>query len=203
MNTHKNAPLTPKGREAMVRCVEAGLSRAAAARYRITGSRLRTASTRISRAGPPFRSCNCAAAQTTHGAPNKGDLPSPLPGHRIPPAVTPFRSRERRAPKPAYRREEFSGVKVGCAMRPSRRPALLRTIEHAVGGDAHFLLGFAEGRRQVRCRRHAGSQRDGRRHHGAGRPGWRHLSTRPSREKLRRLSDEMIKAVKPYDAGQN
>ena len=32
MNTHKNAPLTPKGREAMVRCVEAGLSKAAAAR---------------------------------------------------------------------------------------------------------------------------------------------------------------------------
>jgi transposase len=32
MNSHKNAPLTPKGREAMVRCVEAGLSNAAAAR---------------------------------------------------------------------------------------------------------------------------------------------------------------------------
>src|SRR5216684_6950306 len=32
MNTHKNAPLTPKGREAMVQCVEAGLSQAAAAR---------------------------------------------------------------------------------------------------------------------------------------------------------------------------
>ena len=32
MNSHKNAPLTPKGREAMARCVEAGLSNAAAAR---------------------------------------------------------------------------------------------------------------------------------------------------------------------------
>ena len=32
MDTHKNAPLTPKGREAMVRCVEGGLSKAAAAR---------------------------------------------------------------------------------------------------------------------------------------------------------------------------
>src|ERR1700692_626057 len=32
MNSHKNAPLTPKGREAMVRCVEAGLSNTAAAR---------------------------------------------------------------------------------------------------------------------------------------------------------------------------
>ena len=33
MDTHKNAPLTPKGREAMVRSVvESGLSRAAAAR---------------------------------------------------------------------------------------------------------------------------------------------------------------------------
>src|SRR6201987_174648 len=33
MDTHKNAPLTPKGREAMVRCVvEDGLSKAAAAR---------------------------------------------------------------------------------------------------------------------------------------------------------------------------
>src|SRR5690348_9006490 len=33
MDTHKNAPLTPKGREAMVRSVvEGGLSRAAAAR---------------------------------------------------------------------------------------------------------------------------------------------------------------------------
>src|SRR5437879_11986388 len=32
MNSHKNAPLTPKGREAMVRCVDAGLSNAAAAR---------------------------------------------------------------------------------------------------------------------------------------------------------------------------
>src|SRR6195256_496150 len=32
MDTHKNAPLTPKGREAMVRCVETGLSNAAAAR---------------------------------------------------------------------------------------------------------------------------------------------------------------------------
>ncbi len=33
MNTHKNAPLTPKGREAMVRSVvEGGLSKAAAAR---------------------------------------------------------------------------------------------------------------------------------------------------------------------------
>jgi transposase-like protein len=32
MNSQKNAPLTPKGREAMVRCVEAGLSKAAAAR---------------------------------------------------------------------------------------------------------------------------------------------------------------------------
>jgi transposase-like protein len=32
MDTHKNAPLTPKGREAMVRCVvEDGLSKAAAA----------------------------------------------------------------------------------------------------------------------------------------------------------------------------
>jgi hypothetical protein len=31
--------------------------------------------------------------------PKQGDLPSPLPGHRIPPAVTPFRSRERRAPR--------------------------------------------------------------------------------------------------------
>ena len=32
MDTHKNAPLTPKGREAMVRCVvEGGLSKAAAA----------------------------------------------------------------------------------------------------------------------------------------------------------------------------
>jgi hypothetical protein len=33
MNSHKHAPLTPKGREAMVRCVtEAGLSKPAAAR---------------------------------------------------------------------------------------------------------------------------------------------------------------------------
>ena len=33
MDTHKNAPLTPKGREAMVRCVvEAGMSKTAAAR---------------------------------------------------------------------------------------------------------------------------------------------------------------------------
>ena len=32
MNSHKNAPLTPKGREAMVRSVAAGLSKAAAAR---------------------------------------------------------------------------------------------------------------------------------------------------------------------------
>src|ERR1700688_1078865 len=32
MISHKNASLTPKGREAMVRCVEAGLSNAAAAR---------------------------------------------------------------------------------------------------------------------------------------------------------------------------
>jgi transposase-like protein len=33
MNSHKNAPLTPKGREAMVRSVtEGGLSQAAAAR---------------------------------------------------------------------------------------------------------------------------------------------------------------------------
>src|SRR3979490_1748662 len=32
MNSHKNAPLTPKDREAMVRCVEAGLTKAAAAR---------------------------------------------------------------------------------------------------------------------------------------------------------------------------
>jgi len=33
MNTHKNAPLTPKGREVMVRSVsEGGLSKAAAAR---------------------------------------------------------------------------------------------------------------------------------------------------------------------------
>jgi transposase InsO family protein len=32
MDTHKNAPLTPKGREAMVRSVAAGLSKAAAAR---------------------------------------------------------------------------------------------------------------------------------------------------------------------------
>jgi transposase len=32
MNSHKNAPLTPKGREAMVGCVEAGLSNTAAAR---------------------------------------------------------------------------------------------------------------------------------------------------------------------------
>src|ERR1700676_4804829 len=32
MNSHKNASLTPKGRETMVRCVEAGLSNAAAAR---------------------------------------------------------------------------------------------------------------------------------------------------------------------------
>jgi hypothetical protein len=32
MNSHKNAPLTPKGREAMVRFVEAGLSKTAAAR---------------------------------------------------------------------------------------------------------------------------------------------------------------------------
>ncbi len=31
MNTHKNAPLTPKGRGAMVWFVEAGLSKAAAA----------------------------------------------------------------------------------------------------------------------------------------------------------------------------
>ena len=34
MNTHKNAPLTPKGREAMVRSVvEGGLNKAAAARH--------------------------------------------------------------------------------------------------------------------------------------------------------------------------
>jgi transposase-like protein len=32
MNSHKNAPLTPKGREAMVQFVEAGLSKTAAAR---------------------------------------------------------------------------------------------------------------------------------------------------------------------------
>ena len=33
MDTHKNAPLTPKGREAMVRCViDGGLGQAAAAR---------------------------------------------------------------------------------------------------------------------------------------------------------------------------
>src|SRR6202051_2913546 len=37
MNSHKNASLTPKGRETMVRCVEAGLSNAAAARqFKIT-----------------------------------------------------------------------------------------------------------------------------------------------------------------------
>ena len=39
MNSHKNAPLTPKGREAMVRCVEAGLSKAAAARQFNTTSK--------------------------------------------------------------------------------------------------------------------------------------------------------------------
>src|ERR1700716_1654617 len=40
MNTHKNAPLTPKGREAMVRSViEGGLSNAAAARQFNTTSK--------------------------------------------------------------------------------------------------------------------------------------------------------------------
>ena len=40
LDTHKNAPLTPKGREAMVRCVvEGGLSKAAAARQFNTTSK--------------------------------------------------------------------------------------------------------------------------------------------------------------------
>src|SRR4030095_13138068 len=77
MNSHKNAPLTPKGREAMVRSViEAGLTKAAAARQFNTTAK--TVAKWVERFG----------AEGVDGLHDRSSRPHSLPGQTAPATCT-------------------------------------------------------------------------------------------------------------------
>src|SRR5215468_1365280 len=122
MDTHKNAPLTPKGREAMVRSVvEEGLSEAAAARrFNVTP---KTVAKWVKR----FR------AEGVDGLRDRSSRPHSLPGQT--PAAT-------CATVEALRRQRFTGKEIAAQVGIS--PATVSRILHRLGLNRLAALEPAE-----------------------------------------------------------
>jgi transposase InsO family protein len=122
MDTHKNAPLTPKGREAMVRCVvEDGLSKAAAARqFNVTP---KTVAKWVKR----FR------AEGVDGLRDRSSRPHSLPS-QTPAAAC--------AAVEALRRQRYTGKQIAAEVGVS--PATVSRILHRLGLNRLAALEPAE-----------------------------------------------------------
>ena len=133
MDTHKNAPLTPKGREAMVRSVvEGGLSKAVAARqFNVTP---KTVAKWVRR----FRT------EGVEGLRDRSSRPHSLPGQT--PAAT-------CAMVEALRRQRYTGKQI--AIEVSVSPATVSRILHRLGLNRLAALEPAEPVRRYE-REHAG-----------------------------------------------
>ena len=121
MDTHKNAPLTPKGREAMVRCVEAGLSKAAAARqFNITA---KTVAKWVERFG----------AEGVDGLCDRSSRPLSLPSQTAPATC---------AVVGALRRQRYTGKQIAVEVGVS--PATVSRILRRLGLNKLSALEPAE-----------------------------------------------------------
>jgi transposase InsO family protein len=122
MDTHKNAPLTPKGREAMVRCVvEDGLSKAAAAcQFNVTPKTVAKWVTR-------FR------AEGVDGLRDRSSRPHSLPS-QTPAAAC--------AAVEALRRQRYTGKQIAAEVGVS--PATVSRILHRLGLNRLAALEPAE-----------------------------------------------------------
>ena len=111
MNSHKNAPLTPKGREAMVRSVtEGGLSQAAAARrFNITPKI-------VARWVRRFR------AEGVDGLRDRSSRPHSLPSQTVPATCTAVE---------ALRRQRYTGKQIATELKLS--PATVSRILRRLG----------------------------------------------------------------------
>src|SRR5437667_11342796 len=110
MDTHKNAPLTPKGREAMVRCViDGGLSRAAAARQ------FNTTSKTVAKWVKRFR------AEGVDGLRDRSSRPHSLPSQTAPATRTVIE---------ALRRQRYTGKQIAAetGVSPATVSRILRRL---------------------------------------------------------------------------
>src|SRR6202158_6259037 len=109
MNTHKNAPLTPKGREAMVRSVAAGLSKAAAARQ------FNTTPKTVAKWVERFR------AEGIDGLRDRSSRPLSLPSQTVPATC---------AAVEALRRQRYTGnqIAVEVGVSPATVSRILRRL---------------------------------------------------------------------------
>ncbi len=122
MDTHKNAPLTPKGREAMVRSVvEEGLSQAAAA------LRFNTTAKTVAKWVKRFR------AEGVEGLRDRSSRPHSLPSQT--PAAT-------CASVEVLRRQRYTGKQIAAELRIS--PATVSRILHRLGLNRLAALEPAE-----------------------------------------------------------
>src|SRR6202158_5576259 len=121
MNTHKNAPLTPKGREAMVRSVAAGLSKAAAARQ------FNTTPKTVAKWVERFR------AEGIDGLRDRSSRPLSLPSQTVPAAY---------AAVEALRRQRYTGKQIAVEVGVS--PATVSRILRRLGLNRLSALEPAE-----------------------------------------------------------
>jgi hypothetical protein len=110
MDTHKNAPLTPKGREAMVRCVEAGLSKAATARQFNTTPR--TVAKWVER----FR------AGSVDGLRDRSSRPFSLPSQTAPATCAAVEAYAKSVPQQLFRVTDGQVNSRATARMPGKRP---------------------------------------------------------------------------------
>jgi transposase InsO family protein len=111
MDTHKNAPLTPKGREAMVRCViEGGMSKAATAR------KFNTTAKTVGKWVERFR------AEGVDGLRDRSSRPLSLPGQTAPATCVAIE---------ALRRQRQTGEQIAAAVGVS--PATVSRVLRRLG----------------------------------------------------------------------
>ena len=122
MDTHKNAPLTPKGREAMVRCViNGGLSQAAAARQ------FNTTPKTVAKWVQRFR------AEGAPGLRDRSSRPHSLPGQTAPATC---------AAVEALRRQRYTGSQIAAELGIS--PATVSRVLRRLGLNRLSALEPAE-----------------------------------------------------------
>jgi transposase-like protein len=122
MDTHKNAPLTPKGREAMVRCViNGGLSKAAAARQ------FNTTPKTVAKWVQRFR------AEGAAGLRDRSSRPHSMPGQTAPTTC---------AAVEALRRQRYTGHQIAAELGIS--PATVSRVLRRLGLNRLSALEPAE-----------------------------------------------------------
>src|SRR3954469_4044318 len=121
MNSHKNAPLTPKGREAMVRFVEAGLSKTAAA------CQFNTTAKTVAKWVERFR------AEGVEGLRDRSSRPVSLPSQTAPATCSAVE---------ALRRQRYTGKQIAVEVGVS--PATVSRILRRLGLNRLSALEPAE-----------------------------------------------------------